>query len=80
MTQHTASNPTAAPPTPADLESQIQQIGGSLPEQVRRQRGGLLSRAVWPANLRHWPLQDQPLHGPLCRSVAPSPPSLHASA
>ncbi len=69
MTQLTPSDPAAAPPTPAELESQIQQIGGSLLEQVRGQRGGLLSRAFWSQKLIDWAMQDEAFKVQLFRFV-----------
>ena len=69
MTQNTASNPVDAAPTQADLESQIQQIGGSLLEQVRGQRGGLLSRAFWSQKLIDWAMKDEAFKVQLFRFV-----------
>ena len=69
MSPNTASNPAAAPPTPAELESQIQQIGGSLLEQVRGQRGGVLSRAFWSQKLIDWAMQDEAFKVQLFRFV-----------
>ena len=69
MTQNTAPNPVTAPATPAELESQIQQIGGALLEQVRGQRGGLLSRSFWSQKLIDWAMKDEAFKVQLFRFV-----------
>jgi len=69
MTQVTPSNRAAAPPTPAELESQILQIGGDLLEQVRLQRGGVMSRAFWSQKLIDWAMKDEAFKVQLFRFV-----------
>ncbi|MEE8460029.1 MAG: hypothetical protein V3S08_09145, partial [Phycisphaerales bacterium] len=69
MTQVTPSNPAAAPPSPAELESQIQRIGGELLQQVGEQRGGLMSRAFWSQKLIDWAMKDEAFKVQLFRFV-----------
>ncbi len=66
------TKPTAAtPPTTVtgDIEDQVQRLGAAFLSEVRRQRGGVLSRAFWSQKLIDWAMKDEAFKVQLFRFV-----------
>ena len=66
------TKPTAAtPPTTVtgDIEDRVQRLGTAFLSEVRRQRGGVLSRAFWSQKLIDWAMKDEAFKVQLFRFV-----------